>query len=114
MDRRTTSRPQRVLLVDDSDVVREMWRAWLTFWGFVVEEARYAAEAVEKARTRLPDLIDRISRCRCGTAARQSRFSPAILLPLKCQSWPAARKGMPSFRTPARELRGLSRNRRTR
>src|SRR5688572_4417601 len=57
MDRRIRSRPQRILLVDDSDVVREMWKAWLTFWGFVVEEARYAAEAVEKARTRLPDLI---------------------------------------------------------
>jgi two-component system, cell cycle response regulator DivK len=57
MDRRIASRPQRVLLVDDSDVVREMWKAWLTFWGFIVDEARYAAEAVEKARTRLPDLI---------------------------------------------------------
>ena len=57
MDRRIATRPQRVLLVDDSDVVREMWTAWLTFWGFVVEEARYAAEALEKARTRRPDLI---------------------------------------------------------
>ena len=46
-----------MLLVDESPVVREMWTAWLTFWGFIVEEARHAAEAVEKARIRLPDLI---------------------------------------------------------
>jgi CheY-like chemotaxis protein len=57
MERRQTSRPQRVLLVDDSADIREMWRMWLTFWGFLVEEAANGAEAVEKARRDRPDLI---------------------------------------------------------
>ena len=51
------ARPQRVLLVDDSADLREIWRLWLTFWGFAVEEARNGADAVEKARARPPDLI---------------------------------------------------------
>ncbi len=51
------ARPQRVLLVDDSADIREMWRMWLTFWGFNVEEAANGAEAVDKARQRRPDLI---------------------------------------------------------
>jgi CheY-like chemotaxis protein len=57
MDRRVAARPQRVLLVDDSADLREMWKLWLTFWGFAVEEAQNGAEAVEKARTLSPDLI---------------------------------------------------------
>jgi CheY-like chemotaxis protein len=46
-----------VLLVDDSRDIREMWRMWLTFWGFSVEEAANGAEAVAKARRERPDLI---------------------------------------------------------
>jgi CheY-like chemotaxis protein len=57
MERRRVARPQRVLLVDDSAELRELWRLWLTCWGFAVEEARNGAEAVEKARARPPDLI---------------------------------------------------------
>jgi CheY-like chemotaxis protein len=57
MERRTAFRPQRVLLVDDSRDIRELWRQWLTFWGFAVEEAQNGAEAVQKARTHPPDLI---------------------------------------------------------
>jgi CheY-like chemotaxis protein len=57
MERRLASRPQRVLLVDDSADIRELWKLWLTYWGFAVEEARNGAEAVEKARTHTPDLV---------------------------------------------------------
>src|SRR5262245_46731755 len=57
MERRLGSRPQRVLLVDDSADLRELWRLWLTFWGFSLEEARNGAEAVEKAQAHPPDLI---------------------------------------------------------
>lgn len=46
-----------MLLVDDSADIREMWRMWLTFWGFNVEEAANGAEAVLKARQERPDLI---------------------------------------------------------
>jgi CheY-like chemotaxis protein len=57
MERRLASRPQRVLLVDDSADIRELWKLWLTYWGFAVVEARNGAEAVEKARTHPPDLV---------------------------------------------------------
>jgi CheY-like chemotaxis protein len=57
MERRTASRPQRVLLVDDSADLRELWRRWLTSWGFAVEEAANGAQAVQQARARPPTLI---------------------------------------------------------
>lgn len=57
VERRKRPRPQRVLLVDDSDDVRELWRLWLTFWGFAVEEARDGQQAMQKAFSRAPDLI---------------------------------------------------------
>ncbi len=57
MERRTTRRPQRILIADDSADIRELWRLWLTFWGFTVEEARNGCEAVEKAQRNTPDLI---------------------------------------------------------
>jgi CheY-like chemotaxis protein len=57
VERRKGERPQRVLLVDDSDDIREMWRLWLTFWGFSVEEARDGQQAVQKALSHTPDLI---------------------------------------------------------
>ena len=46
-----------MLIVDDSADIREMWRVWLSFWGFSVDEARNGYEAVEKARRFTPDLI---------------------------------------------------------
>jgi two-component system, cell cycle response regulator DivK len=57
MERRSVFRPQRVLIVDDTDDLRALWRLWLLQWGFEVEEARNGAEAVQKARSRPPDLI---------------------------------------------------------
>ncbi len=57
MERRSAFRPQRVLVVDDTDELLELWQRWLTGWGFAVEEARNGAEAVQKARSRSPDLI---------------------------------------------------------
>ena len=57
MERRRAFRPQRVLLVDDSRDIRELWRAWLMSWGFAVEEAQNGAEAVKKAHSHPPDLI---------------------------------------------------------
>jgi CheY-like chemotaxis protein len=56
-DRRTLPRPQRVLIVDDSEDIRELWRLWLTFWGFEVEEAPDGAEAVRRAKAHRPDLV---------------------------------------------------------
>ena len=57
MERRRSSRPQRVLVVDDSADIRELWRLWLTFWGFSVHEARNGHEAIQKANELEPDLI---------------------------------------------------------
>src|SRR5262245_28214139 len=57
MERRIGRRPQTVLLVEDSTDVRELWRLWLTFWGFSVVEARNGSEAVERAVSSPPDLI---------------------------------------------------------
>ncbi len=57
MERRRGTRPQRILIVEDSDDIREMWRTWLTIWGFEVDEARDGAEAVQKARCDTPDLV---------------------------------------------------------
>lgn len=34
-----------------------MWRLWLSCWGFLVDEAANGAEAVQKARLNLPDLV---------------------------------------------------------
>ena len=48
---------KRVLIVDDSDDVREVWHDWLTIWGFDVEEAQNGAEAVAKATACRPDLV---------------------------------------------------------
>ena len=57
MERRHSSRPQRVLVVDDWEDTRGMWRLWLTHWGFAVEEAANGAEAVRIARLNPPDLV---------------------------------------------------------
>jgi CheY-like chemotaxis protein len=34
-----------------------MWKAWLAYWGFAVEEASNGAEALLKARAWRPDLV---------------------------------------------------------
>ena len=52
-----TGRRQRVLIVDDATDVRDVWREWLTIWGFEVDEARNGSEAVRKATERPPDLV---------------------------------------------------------
>jgi two-component system cell cycle response regulator DivK len=57
IERRNLPRPQRVLIVDDSEDIRELWRLWLTFWGFEVEEANDGAEAVRRAQAHRPDLV---------------------------------------------------------
>src|SRR4026208_690358 len=57
VDRRRSSRPQRVLVVDDSADIRELWRLWLTFWGFSVHEARNGYDAIPNAAEVQPDLI---------------------------------------------------------
>ena len=56
-ERRVLPRPQRVLVVDDSADVRELWTMWLEFWGFAVEQANNGLEAVKKARTFQPHLV---------------------------------------------------------
>jgi CheY-like chemotaxis protein len=57
MERRIGRRPQPVLVADDSPDLRELWRLWLTSWGFAVTAARDGWEAVEKAQRNKPDLI---------------------------------------------------------
>ncbi|MBW8894862.1 MAG: response regulator [Acidobacteria bacterium] len=50
------SRPL-ILIVEDFDDAREMYRDYLEFSGFRVATARDGREAIEKARTLQPDLI---------------------------------------------------------
>jgi CheY-like chemotaxis protein len=57
IERRILPRPQRILVVDDSTDVRELWTMWLQFWGFAVEQAANGLEAVKKARTFQPHLV---------------------------------------------------------
>ena len=47
----------RILLVDDYEVNRDLYREYLTFCGFDVLEARNGSEAIELAFTLKPDLI---------------------------------------------------------
>jgi CheY-like chemotaxis protein len=56
-ERRVLPRPQRILVADDSPDVREVWNLWLTFWGFVVDEAGDGAEALRKARSFAPHIV---------------------------------------------------------
>ncbi len=46
-----------ILLVEDYADAREMYRAYLSFAGFRVETAANGVEAIEKARTVIPNLI---------------------------------------------------------
>jgi CheY-like chemotaxis protein len=57
MDRRALARPQRVLVVEDSADIRGLWRMWLTFSGFLVDEASNGSEAITLARSTPPDLV---------------------------------------------------------
>jgi CheY-like chemotaxis protein len=57
VERRLSPRPQRVLVVDDSSDTRELWRLWLSFWGFSVAEAQNGYEAFEQATASSPALI---------------------------------------------------------
>lgn len=47
----------RILLVEDYDDAREMYRDYLEFAGFQVDTARDGHEALEQARKHAPDLI---------------------------------------------------------
>jgi CheY-like chemotaxis protein len=46
-----------ILLVEDYDDAREMYRDYLEFAGFQVDTARDGHEALDKARALMPDLI---------------------------------------------------------
>jgi CheY-like chemotaxis protein len=46
-----------ILVVEDFDDAREMYRDYLEFSGFRVETARDGREGIEKARTLQPDLV---------------------------------------------------------
>ena len=81
--------------------------------GFLVEEARHAAEAVEKARIRLPDLIVMdlaVPVLRGRQAMHLLASDPATAaVPI----WPAVRRRMPCYPTPRTGPRAFSRNRPT-
>ena len=47
----------RILLVEDYEDAREMYRDYLEFSGFKVDTARDGHEALHKARTNPPDLV---------------------------------------------------------
>jgi CheY-like chemotaxis protein len=46
-----------ILIVEDFDDAREMYREYLEFSGFRVETARDGGEAIEKTRSLSPDLV---------------------------------------------------------
>ena len=57
LERRLRPRPQRILVVDDSPDIREMWVQWLKIWGFAVDQAVDGFDAVERACACRPDLV---------------------------------------------------------
>ena len=50
-------RPQRILVVDDSSDIREMWCLWLEANGFAVLEAIDGADALRQMEGEPPDLV---------------------------------------------------------
>ena len=97
MERRHTLRPQRILIADDSDDIRLMWTAWLTFWGFTVDAAENGAQAVRMAQAHRPDLVlmDLWMPVLDGlNATRQIRSDPAMadvpILALSANGHPSA------------------------
>jgi CheY-like chemotaxis protein len=57
VERRLRPRPQRILVVDDSSDIREMWVQWLKIWGFAVDQAANGFDAIERACACRPDLV---------------------------------------------------------
>jgi CheY-like chemotaxis protein len=57
LDRRRRKRPQAILVADDNDDVRQLWRECLTLAGYAVTEAVDGAGAVAKALLFAPDVI---------------------------------------------------------
>jgi DNA-binding response OmpR family regulator len=49
--------PQRILVVDDSTDMREMWCLWLEAQGFIALEAENGADALRQVGSRPPDLV---------------------------------------------------------
>lgn len=56
-NRRRTPRPQAILVADDNEDVRQLWRACLTLSGYAVTEAVNGADAVAKAIDSAPAAI---------------------------------------------------------
>ncbi len=50
-------KPHKVLIVDDFEDNRTMYAEFLRYSGLEVVEAKDGAEAIEKARTEMPDLV---------------------------------------------------------
>jgi two-component system cell cycle response regulator DivK len=57
MEQEQSLAKKRVLIVEDSHDLRDVWHDWLTIWGFDVDEAANGAEAVARALSRRPDLV---------------------------------------------------------
>ena len=57
VNRRRTPRPQAILIADDNEDVRQLWRACLTLSGYAVTEAVDGADAVAKALACAPAVI---------------------------------------------------------
>jgi CheY-like chemotaxis protein len=57
VNRRQGPRPQEVLVADDNEDVRELWRTCLTLSGYAVTEAVDGADAVAKALRSVPAVI---------------------------------------------------------
>lgn len=52
-----SARPRKILVVDDEIMNIKLMEAKLTPWGYIVDGATRGAEAIEKARSKRPDLI---------------------------------------------------------
>jgi CheY-like chemotaxis protein len=57
VNRRRTPRPQTILVADDNEDVRQLWRACLALSGYAVTEAVDGADAVAKAIISPPAVI---------------------------------------------------------
>lgn len=89
-----TGAPRRVLLVDDSRLQRRILRASLAIWGYAVEEAASAEEALELCRRDPPDLVlsdwmmpgmTGVDFCRAFRALDREDYSYFILLTSKAE-----------------------------
>jgi CheY-like chemotaxis protein len=56
-ERRCTPRPQIVVVADDADSLRHLWRDWLSLFGFDVIEACTGAEALVLATRLCPAAV---------------------------------------------------------